>query len=187
MYTRYYRLLGLEPNAGSEEIKRAYRRLAKVYHPDLNLPTSDRNKFIELTQAYERLIDRKKRPRFAKYVNTKKSYKAKRKKKTRGTRHPRDNANRYSRMRYKTYKKESDAFVDKAHFWKYRIYLYCGMFFVYSMYAVVACSIIFGFMDSTLYNPLLWFLSMGLLIFWRKTHHMFLVWKKDYSNVFVDQ
>ena len=75
MFTKYYRLLGLEPNAGIQEIKRAYRKLAKSYHPDLNLPTSDREKFIEITKAYDGLIERLKRPRLTKYVHTKKSYK----------------------------------------------------------------------------------------------------------------
>ena len=56
-------------------IKRAYRKLAKSYHPDLNLPTSDREKFIEITKAYDGLIERLKRPRLTKYVHTKKSYK----------------------------------------------------------------------------------------------------------------
>jgi len=185
VFTKYYRLLGLEPNAGIQEIKRAYRKLAKSYHPDLNLPTSDREKFIEITKAYDGLIERLKRPRLTKYVHTKKSYKAKRKR--RGTRQPADNANRYARMRYKTYKKESEAFVDKEHFWKYRLYLYCGMILIYGIYLVIAFSIISGFMVSSINNPLLWFLSLGLFLFWRRTHHLFLGWKKDFTNVFNDQ
>ncbi len=32
----YYRILGVERNAGKQEIKKAYKRLAKKYHPDLN-------------------------------------------------------------------------------------------------------------------------------------------------------
>ncbi len=185
MFTKYYRLLGLEPNAGIQEIKRAYRKLAKSYHPDLNLPTSEREKFIEITKAYDGLIERLKRPRLTKYVHTKKSYKAKRKR--RGTRQPADNASRYARMRYKTYKKESEAFVDKEHFWKYRLYLYCGMILIYGIYLVLAFSIISGFMVSSINNPLLWFLSLGLFLFWRRTHHLFLGWKKDFTNVFNDQ
>jgi len=185
VFTKYYRLLGLEPNAGIQEIKRAYRKLAKSYHPDLNLPTSDREKFIEITKAYDGLIERLKRPRLTKYVHTKKSYKAKRKR--RGTRQPADNASRYARMRYKTYKKESEAFVDKEHFWKYRLYLYCGMILIYGIYLVIAFSIISGFMVSSINNPLLWFLSLGLFLFWRRTHHLFLGWKKDFTNVFNDQ
>ena len=185
MFTKYYRLLGLEPNAGIQEIKRAYRKLAKSYHPDLNLPTSDREKFIEITKAYDGLIERLKRPRLTKYVHTKKSYKAKRKR--RGTRQPADNASRSARMRYPPYHEESEAFVDKEHFWKYRLYLYCGMILIYGIYLVLAFSIISGFMVSSINNPLLWFLSLGLFLFWRRTHHLFLGWKKDFTNVFNDQ
>ena len=185
MFTKYYRLLGLEPNAGIQEIKRAYRKLAKSYHPDLNLPTSDREKFIEITKAYDRLIERLKRPRYTKYVHSKKSYKAK-KKKTR-TGHPADKASRHAKMPYSAYRKESDAFVDKENFWKYRLYLYCGMILIYGIYLVIAFSIISGFMVSSINNPLLWFLSLGLFLFWRRTHHLFLGWKKDFTNVFNDQ
>ena len=185
MFTKYYRLLGLEPNAGIQEIKRAYRKLAKIYHPDLNLPTSDREKFIEITKAYDRLIERLKRPRYTKYVHSKKSYKAK-KKKTR-TGHPADKASRYAKMPYSAYRKESDAFVDKENFWKYRFYFYCGMTFIYGIYITVAGCIISGFAVSSIFNPVLWFLTIGLVLTWRKSHKMFLDWKKDFKNVFTDQ
>lgn len=53
-----YRLLELQPGASSAEIKASYRRLARQYHPDVNL--SDRqaeDKFIALTEAYKMLLD----------------------------------------------------------------------------------------------------------------------------------
>lgn len=60
-----YRLLGLGPKAGLAEIKTAYRRLARQYHPDAHSsdrPTSPtaqeqaRAKFVEITQAYKFLL-----------------------------------------------------------------------------------------------------------------------------------
>ncbi|WNZ23586.1 J domain-containing protein [Leptolyngbya sp. NK1-12] len=54
----YYRLLGLRTGASYEDIKAAYRRLARQYHPDSN-PTNQQQaqeKFIRLTEAYKALI-----------------------------------------------------------------------------------------------------------------------------------
>ncbi len=58
MLEEYYKILGLEKGASVEEIKKAYRLLAKKYHPDVN-PDKDANlKFISITEAYEMLMQR---------------------------------------------------------------------------------------------------------------------------------
>lgn len=58
----YYEVLGISPNAGAEEIKRAYRKLALQYHPDRNPgDTEAENKFKEASEAYEVLSDGEKR------------------------------------------------------------------------------------------------------------------------------
>ena len=52
----YYDVLGVAPDAGAEEIKRAYRQLARRYHPDIS--GDDRGTaFLELSRAYEVLAD----------------------------------------------------------------------------------------------------------------------------------
>lgn len=53
----YYQILGLDQGASINEIKRAYRTLAKTYHPDLNKDTTSEEVFIEITEAYEFLSD----------------------------------------------------------------------------------------------------------------------------------
>jgi len=53
----YYEVLGVGRDASAAEIKRAYRRLARKYHPDVNKATDAGEKFKEATEAYEVLSD----------------------------------------------------------------------------------------------------------------------------------
>lgn len=55
----YYSILGLSQGASKEEIKRAYRKLAMQYHPDKNPSPFARQKFIEITRAYDNLLEGK--------------------------------------------------------------------------------------------------------------------------------
>ncbi len=60
----YYSILGVDKNASEDEIKSAYRRLAKKYHPDLNKTEEAANKFKEINEAYEVLGDPNKRANY---------------------------------------------------------------------------------------------------------------------------
>ena len=58
----YYEILGVDEDASEKDIKLAYRRLAKKFHPDLNkTDLKAKEKFIELKEAYDTLIDPVKR------------------------------------------------------------------------------------------------------------------------------
>ena len=57
----YYDVLGVSKSADANEIKRAYRKLAKKYHPDMNKAEDAEEKFKEVQEAYEVLSDSKKR------------------------------------------------------------------------------------------------------------------------------
>ena len=57
----YYGILGVRRDAGAEEIKKAYRRLARELHPDVNPDPQLQERFKEVTQAYEVLSDPEKR------------------------------------------------------------------------------------------------------------------------------
>jgi len=61
----YYNLLGVKQNASEKEIKQAYRRLARKYHPDVNPgDKSAEAKFKEMNEAYEVLSDKEKRQKY---------------------------------------------------------------------------------------------------------------------------
>ncbi len=67
-YRDYFKVLGVERNANSESIKRAFRQLAREYHPDVNPGNSDAEaKFKEISEAYEVLSDPEKRRRYEQF------------------------------------------------------------------------------------------------------------------------
>ncbi len=63
-YKDYYKILGVEKSADAETIKRAYRRLARKYHPDVNKGKGSAERFKEINEAYEVLGDPEKRKRY---------------------------------------------------------------------------------------------------------------------------
>ena len=64
----YYKVLGLDKSASKEDIKKAYRKLARKFHPDLNPnDTAAQKKFQQVNEAHEVLIDPEKRKKYDQY------------------------------------------------------------------------------------------------------------------------
>ena len=66
-YKDYYEILGLQKDASAADIKRAYRTLARKYHPDVNKDAGAEETFKEIGEAYEVLKDPDKRARYDKF------------------------------------------------------------------------------------------------------------------------
>src|SRR5580658_485480 len=60
-YRDYYKILGVERAATADQVKTAYRRLARKYHPDVSKEKNAEEKFKEVQEAYEVLKDTEKR------------------------------------------------------------------------------------------------------------------------------
>lgn len=66
----YYKILGVNRNATENEIKKAYRKLAHKYHPDVNKDADAEGKFKEIAEAYAVLSDPEKRAMYDRYGHT---------------------------------------------------------------------------------------------------------------------
>ena len=63
-YKDYYEILGVKRDATAAEIKSAYRKLARKFHPDVNKTKEAESKFKDINEAYEVLGDEAKRKRY---------------------------------------------------------------------------------------------------------------------------
>src|SRR6266436_1513080 len=63
-YKDYYKILGVARDASADDIKKAYRKLARKYHPDVSKEKNAEESFKEVSEAYETLRDQEKRAAF---------------------------------------------------------------------------------------------------------------------------
>lgn len=73
-YKDYYATLGVSRSASSEEIQKAYRKLARKYHPDVNPSPEAESRFKEITESYEVLKDKEKRQTYDRFGSQWKNY-----------------------------------------------------------------------------------------------------------------
>ncbi|MBP3951314.1 molecular chaperone DnaJ [Bacillus suaedae] len=66
----YYEVLGVDQNASVDEVKKAYRKLARKYHPDVNKEADATEKFKEVKDAYDTLSDPQKKSHYDQFGHT---------------------------------------------------------------------------------------------------------------------
>jgi curved DNA-binding protein CbpA len=125
MLEEYFKILGLPRKAKPEEIKKAYRFLAKKYHPDVSKEPDATKKFLEITEAYEilsnqkvletlRIISENEEERKRNYEYYKKVAKEK--------------ARQAAEMRYEYLRKEHEAFQESGMYDLFLLLKYIGHF-----------------------------------------------------------
>lgn len=181
----YYHILGLPPNSTQAQIKKAYRKLALQFHPDINKSDEANEKFVKITEAYEILngSHKLKNPLF-RYYHRKTNFNDDYRRQT-----ARERARRHAQMQYEEFCRNNEAFHKS---WYYRpaqwlvlgIYLlgWCFGVFLISSPVLVSYYVYYigGFWwQGVLCLPLI---LAGTLVI----HHTILL-KKEASPYFKDQ
>ncbi|UTW62096.1 DnaJ domain-containing protein [bacterium SCSIO 12741] len=136
MLQRHFRTLEIKPTTDKKVIKNAYRKLAKKYHPDISKVPDAHERFVEITLAYEKILERLDRP--APRVNRqstqtkRQQYRDHIRKQQRRRRDPRKRAERYAKMNYSQFEEAQpkpppfhgriESFLDFAHLCFYTRY-----------------------------------------------------------------
>jgi hypothetical protein len=105
----YHKILGLDKTAGPDQIKRAYRQLAKKYHPDINKSPDAHDQFIRITEAYEILINQDLHEYYLHRESTRDPG-FMRKQYEKAREEAQESARRYARMKYEKFIREQEAF-----------------------------------------------------------------------------
>lgn len=153
-----YRILDISPGATPQEIKRAYYKKAKVYHPDINNSSDAKSQFILINEAYELLINGNSYTARDAYRSA--SYDYYHQPETRQER-----AARFARMRYEEFKKNNEEFKSSVFYIPVKIFTY----FILLFGAVVACVFMIGpplylYFDRAVGITMLPVVGMGIAI-----------------------
>lgn len=108
----YYSVLELAPGASETEIKKAYRRLARQYHPDVSTLPDAEERFVQITEAYDQLLNR---PAYQSVATETTSPVVDRE------RQRRDRARQHARKRYEEFRQSTLAFKKAWYFMPLKI------------------------------------------------------------------
>ncbi len=103
----YYSILELAPGASETEIKKAYRRLARKYHPDVSTMSDAEERFVQITEAYDQLLSK---PSYQHFTSEIKSPVFDREQQRRAR------AREHARKRYEEFRQSTLAFKNAWYF-----------------------------------------------------------------------
>ena len=176
----YYQVLEISTGAGMEDLKRAFRKKAKQYHPDLNSSAGAQDEFIRVHTAYEMIMTHmlvKDRYEMFKEV----AYRYSKQEAEKRRREAAERARVYMKMKYEQYKKECEAYHTSPYSWVFRI-LYYGLFYLYFL-----CAFIFAFVPlwAGYEGGVFYFLiCIPLFVIAYFTVQMAYGWKKEIDPLF---
>jgi molecular chaperone DnaJ len=127
----FYEVLGIERSCSNEQIREAYLKLAKQYHPDINKDPGSDDKFKSITVAYEALSNQRNRDLYDAYMNSD-PYSQEWKYKEEHYREDRKDSERdfyRERARYDTYSKKQYQHQAESNFWQGRKEDFEGQFY----------------------------------------------------------
>ena len=173
MISKYHKILGISENANEKEIKKAYRQLAKEYHPDINKSADSHELFLEISEAYELLIHHNKDQLInASTFNQVRKNESSEEQSSYNTyrQEARRKAEEQARMRYEMFKKQHEAFQESGLYDIGLIIRYVFRLFVLSFPFWIICLTIHCFLIDKVgyYLPFLviaW-ISNGILIYY---------------------
>ncbi|NMG10902.1 DnaJ domain-containing protein [Brasilonema sp. UFV-L1] len=110
--TNHYETLKISPNASQAEIKQAYRRLVKMFHPDSNQGTSDLEQIVRINAAYEVLGD----------VQNRQKYDQKLRQLSQKTAHNRQQRTAAAQQRYQATRQTGRNVDEQIEQWLHRVY-----------------------------------------------------------------
>jgi DnaJ-class molecular chaperone len=129
-----YRILQIPPGASHQDIKRAYRKQAKLFHPDVNRSTDAQKQFVLVNQAYEKLIPSRPEAISPRIYDMYRGYDP-----FRGeTRQER--AARFARMQYEEFKRNNEKFRNSLWYIPVKIFAY----FIWLMGGFIAVGFMIG-------------------------------------------
>jgi len=105
----YHKILELDRDAGPVEIKQAYRNMAKKFHPDINLSPEAHDRFIEITEAYEILMNQDLQEYYI-YRERASNIEFRRAQYEKARKAAQEAARRYAKMKFEKFKQEQEAF-----------------------------------------------------------------------------
>jgi hypothetical protein len=175
----YYRILEVPENASDEEIRKAYRSKAKLYHPDVNQSPDAHSRFVLLTVAYDNLINRHKR---RSYDQKKESPSDPFRAYNQWVRAQKAQAESNAQTRYYEFIKRREKLrSNRFKYYQSLIFVYfvTGFCYSFSGFLVVICSIIIFLKHPIWFFFLLPFICAGIYLI-RYTY----LWYKDAKRYF---